>query len=155
MAKDIFSEDYFEKHRDSSFWKSSKKISLNKALNLKNKPKPKLDEVIPKKENREQEILRNIKIEETRDEQVFKEKPKKRKIKSENSEWKFEFFKLLVAGFCGGLIVAFSSKFYYFAKLNQFSFWTNIGIVALIAFVFILVFGLIFKLIYEHFNLRN
>jgi hypothetical protein len=138
MGKDIFEDGYFSKHRDDSQWNGLKSKSLSNVLNLKNKPKKKLDEVIPPKkeektvEDPQEEILDN----------EYKEQVKL------VSGWKLEFLKSVVAGFCGGIIVLIVLKISLFdAVLWSVEGTVNAIALGIVALIFLIVFGIIYRVI--------
>lgn len=135
MAKDIFGDDYFDRHRDSSSWTSLGKRKIHEALNIKHKPKPKLEEVLPAKEAVKPKVEEKIVDEE------YKEHNKK-----VNSDWKVSYFKNVLAGLVGGFLVIIVQQMNVFTNdIASLEFWIDGGITVLIGLIFILLFGMIYK----------
>ena len=140
MAKDIFGDDYFERHRDSSSWRSLGKKKLHEALNIKHKPKPKLDDIMHTKEDFSKDSKKDI---QKPQEKIVDEDYKKYTSKK---DWKTSYFKLVLAGLVGGFLVILIQQINLFAyDLLSAEFWINAGIAVLIGLTFILLFGILYK----------
>lgn len=137
MAKDIFGDNYFERHRNNSTWSSLGKRKLHEALNVKNKPKPKLEEVIPPK--KEEKPIKEQPSEKIQDEE-FKQHNKN------VGNWKSQYFKNVLAGLVGGFLVILVQQINLFANdILTLAFWTDAAIAILIGLVFITLFGMIYR----------
>ncbi len=134
MTKDIFSDEYFAKHRDNSSWDNYNSKNISKMLNLKHKPRPKLDDIAPEK------IIKKIQTEPVID-QDFKE-VKKTRI----SIWKKDYLKAVIAGICGGLIFYLVQLITSSENLFSSNFVINTFIIFLVGLIFIIIFGVVFKI---------
>ena len=139
MAKDIFGDDYFDRHRDTSIWNSLGKKKIHEALNIKNKPKPKMDEILPPKEEpvKQEDLPQEIMDEE------FTEHNKK---PTSNSDWRKSYFDTVLAGAVGGIIVVLILQMNILSyDIAETAFWINAGIVLVVGLVFISVVGMLYK----------
>ncbi|MGM5483997.1 MAG: hypothetical protein ACQER9_03725 [Nanobdellota archaeon] len=139
MTKNIFEENYFDKHRDSNNWKKLKPDSINKALNLKRKYKE-------NKINSEKEELQE-KEEEKIEKEVEEGVPQDSGFEDNKGIWKKDYFKTVLAGLCGGFVVLIVQQIRFLEyDLSSMQFWTNAFLLVLTGLIFILVFGLLFKI---------
>lgn len=136
MAKDIFGDDYFSRHRDNNEWDRLKGKNVSKLLNLKNKPKPKLDDVLPPKESmpkeqpKEEEIL----------DRDFKEHIKF------TAKWKKDYLKAVISGVCGGLVFYLASFITASESIMTSKFWVDTSTIVLVGLIFVLAFGILYKI---------
>ena len=142
MGKAIFDDDYFSKHRDTSQWENLKNKSLSNVLNLRNKPKKKLDEQIPpKKEEKKEEEEEVSRVQEN----GILDEEYKEQVRS-TSIWKISFLQSVITGYCGGIVVLLAFKI---SQMEQ-SLWTATGLthvagLLLIALVFLIILGGIYR----------
>lgn len=132
MTKDIFGDDYFSRHRDTSEWDSLKGRSISRVLNLKNKSKPKLDEILPVK------ISKSKSSEDIIDSE-FKEHTKL------TAKWKKGYIQSIIAGTCGGLIFYLTSFITTSENLFSQSFWVDTLSIVLVALIIVIILGLFYK----------
>ena len=126
MAKDIFGEDYFNRHRNESAWGALGKKKLHEALNLKHKPKPKLEEVLPQKEAVQPQVSKP----QVQEEEFYEEKPRNRTST--------RYFQNVLSGIVGGFIVVLVLQMNLLEEsIASVTFWTNAGITVIMALIFI------------------
>lgn len=129
MAKNLFDDEYFTKHRDNSEWNSLKKRGLS-ALNIKNKPKPKEIEPLPKVEEQDEDLLEY-----------------KKEIRASGESKISEYKKMLTAGFAGGFIVLLILQTKFLEKsILTADFWLSAIVIVIIVLFFVLLFEIPFKL---------
>lgn len=134
MAKDIFSDDYFSRHRDNSSWDSLKGKSISKVLNLKNKPKVKLDDVLPLTQTKDKPIPEEI------IDSDFKDHIKV------TAKWKKEYLRAIITGVCGGLIFYLATFITATTEFFSKNFWVDTATIVLVALVIVISLGVIYKL---------
>ena len=126
MAKDLFDDGYFEKHRDNSAWDSLSKRGLS-ALNVKNRPKPKEIAKLPQVDDDIEDV------------------PVKKSVPSDDS-WRIEYRKGLTAGLAGGFIVLLVLRMNFFEKsVLTAGFWLSSVVLVIIILIFVYLFEMPFN----------
>jgi maltodextrin utilization protein YvdJ len=154
MAKDIFNDEYFSKHRDSSKWSGLKKKGIVNVLNVKNKqkyikkeePKPEQIEVKPKPVVKTQPIPKDMDFE-VRPTKVKKTKVQRQRTQNYTSTgWKDDYFKSILTGLYGAfvaIIILISNLLNY--PISSSNFWIETGRIVLAIFIITIVFGFVYR----------
>jgi hypothetical protein len=128
MAKDLFDDAYFERHRNRSEWDSFGKRGIS-GLNVKNKPKPREIAALPQISHDDIEDI-----------------PVTRNMHSDDS-WRAEYRKALTAGFAGGFIVLLVLRMNMLDKsLFTIDFWISSIITVVIVLIFVYLFEMPFRI---------
>jgi hypothetical protein len=159
MAKDIFNDDYFNKHRDTKKWSGLKKKSVVDVLNVKNKQKYMKKEE-PKSEPAQVKVAPEVKakpskiqpIPEDMDIKIKPAKQKKQKAAKNsrptyaNNGWKDDYTKSVLTGLYGAFIaiIIFSSNLLQYSVTSK-EFWMQAVTILIGVLVLTIVFGFVFR----------